>query len=1097
MAGTTPGRPRRRAAAGVLVTVAALVVGARPAASPATSSNSEIVFRAARAGSQQIHAVGVGGGTDRDLSRRKAASDADPAWSPDGESVAFARVTRDKTTSDIFVMNADGTGQERLTRTSHSERAPAWSPDGSEIAFVRVNRSARTSHIFLVDAEGGRERPLTQGGPGVVEGSPSWSPDGGRIVFATDRDGGFPEIYIMELAGGTVTRLTSNSFVDSDPAWSPDGGRIAFSRCCPDGSREIYVMNVDGTGETNLTQSPEHEAEPAWSPTGFRLAFVSFPAEGGNKDIFLMHVDGSGRTRLTSDQGADLSPDWRPVDSCTIEGTNGDDVLSGSSGPDVICGRDGDDRIRGLGGNDVILGGRGDDLLRGEAGDDALRGASGDDVLEGGPGDDTIDGGSGVDAADYASASAGVAVDLLAGSASGEGVGTDTSSGVENVLGSGFRDRLLGDEEGNGLIGGEGSDVLSGGGGDDILDGGSGGDRLTGGRGRDTLAGGDGDDVLRGGTAADTTDHSASPGPVLVDLAAGRAEEPGSMSVDVLQGIENAIGSRFADEVSGTAGANDLKGGGGSDALHGRGGDDVLRGLGGDDRIVGGPGDDFLSGGPGDDILRGGSGAEELRGGPGEDRMHGQGSGDRLFARDGARDVVNGGRGEDAGAVDPLDLVLSVESRLNGEIPDLGRITRRVEWVAPGVKLMRIKAPGPNRAFALRIDPATRVTVDVALARDSLAGVETTGRMARRHGAVAAVNGDFFLPSGRPLHAFAEDGELKQSSFAFGQSFAVSRDERDVFAAAPRVRLELIETDSGDVWRVDRWNDGPPAFGEVALFSPAGGDVESPPSFACWVAVRPSGPLRWADAQRGVEQDHVVEAASCSEPTPQGGVVLTASSSSPEAGVLASMAPGDTVRLGWSFGWRGVLDSLGGAPLLLKKGRLAVGECESAFCARNPRTGVGFTPNGKLLFVVVDGRRTQSRGMSLVQFAQLFRRLGASRAMNLDGGGSSTMWVRGKVVNRPSDGRQRAVSSALVVLPGPDRNEPSPLLGSASGETSWPRERSLGRKVPQPPTSRAPLLDPASTGGLLDALARGDLGPRGLRLPDRLLSLVRIFRSAG
>ncbi len=224
--------------------------------------------------------------------------------------------------------------------------------------------------------------------------------------------------------------------------------------------------------------------------------------------------------------------------------------------------------------------------------------------------------------------------------------------------------------------------------------------------------------------------------------------------------------------------------------------------------------------------------------------------------------------------------------------------------------------------------------------------------------------------------------------------------------------------------------------------------------------------------------------------------MLTANPSSPEAGVLASMASGDVVRLGWSFGWRGVLDSLGGAPLLVKKGRLAVVECESAFCARNPRTGVGFTPNGKLLFVVVDGRRTQSRGMSLVQFAQLFRRLGASRAMNLDGGGSSTMWVRGKAVNRPSDGRQRPVSSALIVLPGPDRGEPSPLMGSASAGTSWPLEHGLGRKIPEPPTSRAPLLDPASTGGLLDALARGDIGPRSLRLPYRFLSLVRIFRSS-
>jgi exopolysaccharide biosynthesis protein len=132
------------------------------------------------------------------------------------------------------------------------------------------------------------------------------------------------------------------------------------------------------------------------------------------------------------------------------------------------------------------------------------------------------------------------------------------------------------------------------------------------------------------------------------------------------------------------------------------------------------------------------------------------------------------------------------------------------------------------------------------------------------------------------------------------------------------------------------------------------------------------------------------------------------------------------VTLEWTLGLTNVWDVMGGSPILVANGARVVGTCTTSFCSsRNPRTGVGVTADGKILMAVVDGRQAGwSVGVSLPKFAAIFRKLGAVSALNLDGGGSSTMVVRGDVVNRPSSGHERSVSTALMVLPGADEGEP-------------------------------------------------------------------------
>jgi hypothetical protein len=174
---------------------------------------------------------------------------------------------------------------------------------------------------------------------------------------------------------------------------------------------------------------------------------------------------------------------------------------------------------------------------------------------------------------------------------------------------------------------------------------------------------------------------------------------------------------------------------------------------------------------------------------------------------------------------------------------------------------------------------------------------------------------------------------------------------------------------------------------------------------------------------------------------------------------------------------------VGGIPVLLRGGKVVEPkQCVTYFCDRNPRTGIGFTAKGQLLLVVVDGRRYGwSAGMTLVEFATLFKELGAVRALNLDGGGSSTMVVNGKVVNKPSDDRERAVSSAVMILGGRDRGDPLSIRAATRAPMGSPGAR------------EAALSDPGSTGGMLDAVNRGEFGSSAT-LPDSARRALEAFR---
>jgi TolB protein len=217
------------------------------------------------------------------------------AWSPDGRKLALA--AWGPRNIEIYVMNADGSGQRRLTRAPTFDHVgAAWSPDGRKIAFARVRSG--NSEVFVMNADGSAKRRLTRQPAGGH--NPAWSPDGRKILFGSGRDGN-QEIYVMNADGSGQRRLTRASTFDHvGAAWSPDGRKIAFVTK-RDGNWEVYVMNPDGSGKRNLTRNPGNDGPrgwgAAWSPDGRKIAFVS--DRDGTYEVYVMNADGSGQRRLT------------------------------------------------------------------------------------------------------------------------------------------------------------------------------------------------------------------------------------------------------------------------------------------------------------------------------------------------------------------------------------------------------------------------------------------------------------------------------------------------------------------------------------------------------------------------------------------------------------------------------------------------------------------------------------------------------------------------------------------------------------------------------------------------------------------------------
>ena len=191
------------------------------------------------------------------------AEDSTFSWSSRGQ-IAFSLVSVDFSSSDIYVMNADGTNMIQATISVQGYSShPSWSPDGTQIAFAFADINGN-SNIYMVDAAGLNAFQITFTG---YEHEPAWSPNGNKIAFTSDRNYD-DEIYMMNIDGTSQINLTNKpSDDDHSPTWSSDGAQIAFIAEDMDGNSDVYVMGSNGTNQVNITNTPAiDESMPSWSP---------------------------------------------------------------------------------------------------------------------------------------------------------------------------------------------------------------------------------------------------------------------------------------------------------------------------------------------------------------------------------------------------------------------------------------------------------------------------------------------------------------------------------------------------------------------------------------------------------------------------------------------------------------------------------------------------------------------------------------------------------------------------------------------------------------------------------------------------------------
>ncbi|MGH9283537.1 MAG: phosphodiester glycosidase family protein, partial [Acidimicrobiales bacterium] len=363
-----------------------------------------------------------------------------------------------------------------------------------------------------------------------------------------------------------------------------------------------------------------------------------------------------------------------------------------------------------------------------------------------------------------------------------------------------------------------------------------------------------------------------------------------------------------------------------------------------------------------------------------------------------------------------------------------------------------------------RIAPDAPVTLRAVLSNEQVAGttplLERTSSMCARVNCLVAVNGDFAtVGSDQPIGGVITGGQLLRSPNDTHHQLSITGDGH-LSTGSFEWSGSLVPTDLRplrlDAVNVARSDD------KVVLYTPAFGPTTETSGGTALVlrALEPAGPLR-------LGQTTTVELVSLAEDgvpvaIPADGAVLSASG--PAAGALQDLWA--RVQQGDADSWAllrletpaGVVESLGGSPILVREGKPWFADVDDNFTrGRHPRTLVGWSPSGETLLVTVDGRQPDvSVGMTLAEAANLLLGLGASEGINLDGGGSTTFVTTGTVANSPSDVAVKGADGLVIrhsaqagdrVMGRVERPVADALAVVPAKEVAIPRPAPLGRPM--------------------------------------------------
>jgi exopolysaccharide biosynthesis protein len=349
--------------------------------------------------------------------------------------------------------------------------------------------------------------------------------------------------------------------------------------------------------------------------------------------------------------------------------------------------------------------------------------------------------------------------------------------------------------------------------------------------------------------------------------------------------------------------------------------------------------------------------------------------------------------------------------------------TPAVDWrvVFPGVEHAQVKRDAPWNINLVRVD-LTRARLDVVHANDDAVGLETLSAIAARKGAIAAINGGYFRMTGTfagdSTGTLQIDGKLLSEPDRGRAAVGLLRTPQGTRLVMGHVTWEGSVT-AGARTRALNGINRPRSRNEVVLFTP---------EFSKTTLTDDTGTE--AIIRNGIVEE--VRDNAGSSPIPAGGFVISATGTARQwvrarlrkdvkVIVSAALKP---VGGGKTNPWPKAEDVLGAGPKLVTAGRVDITDRREKMIPtfatdRHPRTAIAVLNDGRALLVAVDGRQPAlSIGMTLAELARLLIEFGALEAINMDGGGSTTMVVKGAIVNRPSDVTgERPVSDAILVLP--------------------------------------------------------------------------------
>ncbi len=317
------------------------------------------VYAGSASGNLDIYLQRVGGKNPINLTKDSPSDDTQPAFSPDGELIAFRS---EREGGGIFVMGATGESVKRLTDFGYN---PAWSPDEKEIAcanegIIEPSSRVKASRLWAVNVGTGKKRLITN----IDAVQPNWSPHGYRIAYQGRRNDVQRDIWTIPAEGGDPVEVTNDPAMDWNAVWSPDGKYLYFVSD-RGGSMNLWRVAIEektgkvlGSAEAITTPSPyvahlsfssdgRHLAysnlvrsgnlqrvgfdpvretvvgQPGWVTQSSRVAFVPDVSSDGEwltfdtqtdkqEDIFVVRRDGSGLRQLTDDSYQDRAPRWSP-----------------------------------------------------------------------------------------------------------------------------------------------------------------------------------------------------------------------------------------------------------------------------------------------------------------------------------------------------------------------------------------------------------------------------------------------------------------------------------------------------------------------------------------------------------------------------------------------------------------------------------------------------------------------------------------------------------------------------------------------------------------------------------------------------------------